>query len=250
MSLHRIGHPWLWCSARVRILGVSFACKTHNVQYLPLTLGNLLQIHSANDPSFNWSWNQQPFALSSGPRQTGAQLKQSCLAPPSGQIIRKDWRNTAMLSCWVLMQWRVYPGVEGGIFQKFGHCAETSGTSNRYQLAWLCVLWNSLWEVLLMGISTATKRMFEGPVQGIAVNVQDVATMAGFTHHKFPIPSWKGSCDNCMELLNFGGRGGGVPRLWHISPPDGTPKLLRSLFGWRNCALSLGLPFFLAVTSL
>lgn len=109
IPLHRTEHPWLWCSARVHLLGVPFACNTHNVQYLPPALGNLLQIHSVNDRSLDWSWYEQYTDNRLHCRRGPAKQGRSKSTPPSGQIIRNDCRNIAMLSCWVLMQWWVYP---------------------------------------------------------------------------------------------------------------------------------------------
>lgn len=53
-----------------------------------------------------------------------------------------------------------------------------------------------------MESSTGTKRKFEGPVQGIAVNVHEVANMTDFTPYKLLPTSWRA---RCMELLNLGG---------------------------------------------
>lgn len=40
-----------------------------------------------------------------------------------------------------------------------------------------------------MESSTGKERKFEGPVQGIAVNIRDVANMANFSAYKFPSTS-------------------------------------------------------------
>lgn len=56
-----------------------------------------------------------------------------------------------------------------------------------------------------MESSTGKERKFEGPVQGIAVSIYDVANMANFSAYKFPSISWKPPCDRCMELLRLGG---------------------------------------------
>lgn len=56
-----------------------------------------------------------------------------------------------------------------------------------------------------MESSTGKERKFEGPVQGFAVNICDVANMANFSAYKFPSTSWKPPCGRCMELLELGG---------------------------------------------
>lgn len=90
---------------------------THNVQYLPPALGNLLQIHSVNDRSLNWSWYEQYTDNSLHCRRGPAKQGRSKSTPPSGQIIRNDCRNIAMLSYWVLMHRWVYPMSRGVYFR-------------------------------------------------------------------------------------------------------------------------------------
>lgn len=238
--------------------------KSHNVRYLPSALGNLLQTHWANDRSFNWSWYEQysnnRMQCRRGPVKQGRSKSNNFWLHHSVKIICNDCRNTVMLSYWVHMQWTSLPKVEADIIRKFGHLCCNISLHLEHQTV------SINWSGTLHSIKNRSEKRYwwrvarqrhvslRGPVQDIAVNVQDVANMAGFTLFKFPISSWNLEGPNVkvwtitdiwmsLYLIGMAFELGGYPAYDNTSPYD-TPRLVRSLLSWKEIVflLSLGLP--------